>query len=228
MFETETNIWTQTSGVHYLLTFWLMITLLQSNLTDPLRVIGHFLDVRLDVIRLDHGRLVKSNLTRGPKISQSVDKHTKTGISAWLLLLWAIMAPYLTVQIMRLHREQILSCWHNENWASVSHPGVEDGGEDGHTHTQTNSWFSYLSHLLTSLPDIQGKLHLGWVCSVSMTLRLDSSCSLLPSFYLASRSSTNPATTSDRPFDLWLQFPCADAQTQAALPTLYMYFTFLQ
>lgn len=27
---------------------------------------------------------------------------------------------------MRLHREQILSCRHNENWARVSHPGVGD------------------------------------------------------------------------------------------------------
>lgn len=31
--------------------------------------------------------------------------------------LWAITVPYLTVRIMRLHREQILSCQHNEIWA---------------------------------------------------------------------------------------------------------------
>lgn len=53
---------------------------------------------------------------------------------------------------MRLQREQLLSCRHNENWACVLCPGVEDRDEDTHTHTLSlSNVFSFLicptSHL---------------------------------------------------------------------------------
>lgn len=49
-------------------------------------------------------------------------------------MLRAVTEPYQMVRIMRLCREQILSCQLNEIWARVLCPEVEDLEEDRDTY----------------------------------------------------------------------------------------------
>lgn len=139
--------------------------------------------------------------------------HAGTGASVQPLLLGAITTPYLTARIMRLHREQILSCRHNEIWAPCL---TSWGREHGHGHIPTHTHVVFLS-----APPRISAWHSGEIAfrlSVWMTETLPPlplrPCAPIFMF------SNNPAATSDRLFDLWLQFPCADTKTQATLPTL--------